>query len=283
MPWGTQSGRAGIHVSITLPPYQAASHTFMLLVLCCHPAAPSVWRCAGDSPPTAGGAICQSLSAAAASSPQPPPSRAHLSRASGLTQRLLGKDTDSCLSIRKPLSVHPHSDPEPASPVMCESLQPCSQPADSESSLLTHWRTAASSAACPELPLRRQPPPSQPTAFSTASHTAHLASGLQSQCQLAQRRVKKGGRDQDNQWGLSWHILTQDGGSFLMCSKGNEAGEAALPSSWHQHASYSRTVFIRKDTYWESHLCPSRGSVCPLWPGRLGEVWSGKASPRRWH
>lgn len=62
-----------------------------------------------------------------------------------------------------------------------------------------------------------------------------------------------------------------------MCSEGNEAEEVALPSSWHQHASYGRTVFIRKDTYWESHLCPSRGSVCPLWSGRRGGgvVWEG--------
>lgn len=109
VPWGTQSDRAGIHVFISLPPHQAARHAFTLLVLDRHPTAPIVWRCAGDSPPAAGGAICQPLSAATASSPQPPPSRAHLSRASGLTQRLLGTDTDSCLSIRNLLSVHLHS------------------------------------------------------------------------------------------------------------------------------------------------------------------------------
>lgn len=148
----------------------------MLLVLCSHPAAPSVRRCAGDSPSAAGGAICQSLSAAAASSPQPPPSRAHLSRASGLMQRLLGKDTDSCLSIRNPLSVHPHSDPAPASPSpVWGSLQPCGQPADAASSLTAHWRTAASSAARPRAPTKEAATPSRPRAFSTASHIAHLA------------------------------------------------------------------------------------------------------------
>lgn len=64
-----------------------------LLVPCSHPTAPRVWRRTGDSPSAAGDAICPSLSAAGG---QPPPSHpcpeAHLSRASGLLQRLMGKD-----------------------------------------------------------------------------------------------------------------------------------------------------------------------------------------------
>lgn len=96
----------------------------------------------------------------------------------------------------------------------------------------------------PELPLRWQPPLPSPLLSPQLLTLLIAHSSPGSRCAATvSAGTEKGeegewGRDQDNQWDLSWHILAQDGGSFLICSKGNEAEEVALPSSWHQHASY---------------------------------------------
>lgn len=92
-------------------------------MLCSRPTTPRVRRCTGDSPSAAGSTICHSLKRAA-SYLHP---EAHLSRAPGLLQRLMGKD--SC-HVREWLPFYPKPPLcpssalifEPAFPLTCKCL-----------------------------------------------------------------------------------------------------------------------------------------------------------------
>lgn len=153
---------------------------------------------------------------------------AHLSRASGLLQRLMGKATDSCLSGRNPLSAHPHSDPRAGFPshVRRRANLPPVRRLESHEPLLVApreslLRSAAQAAAHPASP---------PSASSRTPHGVHLdiPPELRSQLYLARQRVKKCGRDQGHlRWRAAGGPMRPAGGTFLKFSYAacNEAGK----------------------------------------------------------
>lgn len=172
-PQGAHSGRADSHISVSL----RAGHAFTLQ---------AVETCGRG---TVGGAICSRQPA----SPRHLHAEAHLSRALGLLQRLMGKT---------PFLPVLTLTPELASPVTCKGLPTCSPSGDSEATSpglslmedhrfgqLLRPRAPAEAAARPTSP---------PTASSWTPHRfpLHIPSGLRSQLYLARQRVRKCGRDQ---------------------------------------------------------------------------------------